>query len=229
MEAERSSLEQKAKESLQRALQERLQLQSTQRSLALAEQKCEEWKCQCEALKEDCSSLGARCQELESRLHMLQSKLQPAAGSSSRRLRAEGRWLGTWPSPHTISLPFRAAEGGGGGTGGSTCRVCLGCRPSGRWSRTDGWRRKVAHLPPSPSCPSGREGWAREHLTRQPPTWGKETGGPPRPLQAVRVESFNKRTELVSTSMRTQRPCAHTRLLGPRPQWTRGRAAAKAA
>lgn len=76
MEAERSSLEQKAKESLQRALQERLQLQSTQRSLALAEQKCEEWKCQCEALKEDCSSLGARCQELESRLHMLQSKLQ---------------------------------------------------------------------------------------------------------------------------------------------------------
>ncbi|XP_060034304.1 TRAF3-interacting JNK-activating modulator isoform X4 [Erinaceus europaeus] len=137
MEAERSSLEQKAKESLQRALQERLQLQSTQ--------------------------------------------------------------------------------------------VCLGCRPSGRWSRTDGWRRKVAHLPPSPSCPSGREGWAREHLTRQPPTWGKETGGPPRPLQAVRVESFNKRTELVSTSMRTQRPCAHTRLLGPRPQWTRGRAAAKAA
>ncbi|XP_060034306.1 TRAF3-interacting JNK-activating modulator isoform X6 [Erinaceus europaeus] len=108
MEAERSSLEQKAKESLQRALQERLQLQSTQRSLALAEQKCEEWKCQCEALKEDCSSLGARCQELESRLHMLQSKLQ-LKGAEEERAAAPAE------SASDAVLPAAGAEQTAGG------------------------------------------------------------------------------------------------------------------
>ncbi|XP_060034305.1 TRAF3-interacting JNK-activating modulator isoform X5 [Erinaceus europaeus] len=107
MEAERSSLEQKAKESLQRALQERLQLQSTQRSLALAEQKCEEWKCQCEALKEDCSSLGARCQELESRLHMLQSKLQIANSGtpSGSGQSASGKRAGLQATPRHRKPP----------------------------------------------------------------------------------------------------------------------------
>ncbi|XP_045043882.2 TRAF3-interacting JNK-activating modulator isoform X3 [Desmodus rotundus] len=50
----------------------------TQRSLALAEQKCEEWRNQYEALKEDWRTLGAQHRELESQFHVLQSKLQGA-------------------------------------------------------------------------------------------------------------------------------------------------------
>lgn len=48
----------------------------SQRSLALAEQKCEEWRSQYEALKEDWKTLGTQYRELESQLHVLQSKLQ---------------------------------------------------------------------------------------------------------------------------------------------------------
>lgn len=82
MEDQKNSYEQKAKESLQKVLEEKMsaeqQLQSTQRSLALAEQKCEEWKSQYEALKEDWRTLGTQHRELESQLHVLQSKLQGA-------------------------------------------------------------------------------------------------------------------------------------------------------
>ncbi|XP_007164029.1 TRAF3-interacting JNK-activating modulator [Balaenoptera acutorostrata] len=87
MEDQRISYEQKAKESLQKVLEEKMsaeqQLQSTQRSLALAEKKCEEWKSQYEALKEDWRALGTQHRELESQLHVLQSKLQ---GADSRDL-----------------------------------------------------------------------------------------------------------------------------------------------
>ncbi|XP_022449190.1 TRAF3-interacting JNK-activating modulator-like isoform X2 [Delphinapterus leucas] len=87
MEDQKNSYEQKAKESLQKVLEEKMsaeqQLQSTQRSLALAEQKCEEWKSQYEALKEDWRTLGTQHRELESQLHVLQSKLQ---GADSRDL-----------------------------------------------------------------------------------------------------------------------------------------------
>ncbi|XP_060252726.1 TRAF3-interacting JNK-activating modulator isoform X4 [Ovis aries] len=80
MEDQKNSYEQKAKESLQKVLEEKMsaeqQLQSTQRSLALAEQKCEQWKSQYEALKEDWKTLGTQHRELESQLHVLQSKLQ---------------------------------------------------------------------------------------------------------------------------------------------------------
>lgn len=110
MEDQKNSYEQKAKESLQKVLEEKMsaeqQLQSTQvwecctvlgtgdggplgnpqgttlfldlpqRSLALAEQKCEEWRSQYEALKEDWRTLGTQHQELESQLQVLQSKLQ---------------------------------------------------------------------------------------------------------------------------------------------------------
>ncbi|XP_019658174.1 TRAF3-interacting JNK-activating modulator isoform X3 [Ailuropoda melanoleuca] len=55
----------------------------TQRSLALAEQKCEEWRSQYEALKEAWRNLGTQHRELESQLHVLQSKLQ---GADSRDL-----------------------------------------------------------------------------------------------------------------------------------------------
>nr|XP_019570036.1 PREDICTED: TRAF3-interacting JNK-activating modulator isoform X2 [Rhinolophus sinicus] len=82
MEDQKNSYEQKAKESLQKVLEEKMsaeqQLQSTQRSLALAEQKCEDWKSQYEALKEDWRTLGTQHRELESQLHVLQSKLQGA-------------------------------------------------------------------------------------------------------------------------------------------------------
>ncbi|XP_013359931.1 PREDICTED: TRAF3-interacting JNK-activating modulator isoform X2 [Chinchilla lanigera] len=82
MEDQKNSYEQKAKESLQKVLEEKMgaeqQLQSTQRSLALAEQKCEEWRSQYEALKEAWMTLGAQHREQESQLHVLQSKIQGA-------------------------------------------------------------------------------------------------------------------------------------------------------
>ncbi|XP_010629229.1 TRAF3-interacting JNK-activating modulator-like [Fukomys damarensis] len=82
MEDQKNSYEQKAKESLQKVLEEKMgteqQLQSTQRSLALAEQKCEEWRSQYEALKQDWRTLGSQHRELERQLHELQSKLQGA-------------------------------------------------------------------------------------------------------------------------------------------------------
>ncbi|XP_037067012.1 TRAF3-interacting JNK-activating modulator isoform X2 [Peromyscus leucopus] len=88
MEDQRSSYEQKAKESLQKVLEEKMsaeqQLQSAQLSLALAEQKCEEWKSQYEALKEDWRTLGEQHRELESQLHVLQSKLQGADSRDSQ-------------------------------------------------------------------------------------------------------------------------------------------------
>ncbi|KAL2770885.1 TRAF3-interacting JNK-activating modulator isoform 1 [Daubentonia madagascariensis] len=87
MEYQKNSYEEKAKESLQKVLEEKMnaeqQLQSTQRSLALAEQKCEEWRSQYKALKEDWRTLGTQHRELESQLHVLQSKLQ---GADSRDL-----------------------------------------------------------------------------------------------------------------------------------------------
>ncbi|KAL6085090.1 hypothetical protein STEG23_008184 [Scotinomys teguina] len=88
MEDQRSNYEQKAKESLQKVLEEKMsaeqQLQSAQLSLALAQQKCEEWKSQYEALKEDWRILGDRHRELESQLHVLQSKLQGADSRDSQ-------------------------------------------------------------------------------------------------------------------------------------------------
>ncbi|XP_036058376.1 TRAF3-interacting JNK-activating modulator isoform X4 [Onychomys torridus] len=88
MEDQRSSYEQKAKESLQKVLEEKMnaeqQLQSAQLSLALAEQKCGEWKSHYEALKEDWRALGDQHRELESQLHVLQSKLQGANSRDSQ-------------------------------------------------------------------------------------------------------------------------------------------------
>uniref|UniRef100_A0A8D2DLW3 TRAF3 interacting protein 3 n=1 Tax=Sciurus vulgaris TaxID=55149 RepID=A0A8D2DLW3_SCIVU len=88
MEDQKNSYEQKAKESLQKMLEEKIsaeqQLQSTQRSLVLAEQKCEEWRSQYESLKEDWRALGTQHRELESQLHVLQSKLQGADSRDSQ-------------------------------------------------------------------------------------------------------------------------------------------------
>lgn len=62
----------------------------SQLSLALAEQKCQEWKSQYEALKEDWRTLGDQHKELENQLHVLQSKLQVPGLGSGRGRRAEG-------------------------------------------------------------------------------------------------------------------------------------------
>ncbi|XP_074078670.1 TRAF3-interacting JNK-activating modulator isoform X2 [Macrotis lagotis] len=82
MEDQKHSYEQKAKESLQKLLEEKIaaeqQLESTQRSLAMAELKCEQWKEQYETLKENWKDLGAKHKELENQLYILQSKLQGA-------------------------------------------------------------------------------------------------------------------------------------------------------
>ncbi|KAM4814965.1 TRAF3-interacting JNK-activating modulator isoform 2-T2 [Thomomys bottae] len=82
MEDQKHSYEQKAKESLQKVLEEKMsveqQLESTQRSLALAELNCEEWRSQYKALKEAWKTLGIQHSELENQLHILQSKLQGA-------------------------------------------------------------------------------------------------------------------------------------------------------
>ncbi|XP_044527740.1 TRAF3-interacting JNK-activating modulator [Gracilinanus agilis] len=87
MEDQKQNYEQKAKETLQKLLEEKTaveqQLESTQRSLAMAELKCEQWREQYETLKEDWRDLGAKHSELESQLYVLQSKLQ---GADSRDL-----------------------------------------------------------------------------------------------------------------------------------------------
>ncbi|XP_052056969.1 TRAF3-interacting JNK-activating modulator isoform X3 [Apodemus sylvaticus] len=92
MEDQRSSYEQKAKASLQKVLEEKMhaeqQLQRVQLSLALAEQKCQEWKSQYEALEEDWRTLGDQHRELESQLHVLQSKLQSADSRDSQMSQA---------------------------------------------------------------------------------------------------------------------------------------------
>ncbi|XP_005348962.1 TRAF3-interacting JNK-activating modulator isoform X1 [Microtus ochrogaster] len=88
MEDQRSNYEQKAKESLQKVLEEKIsaerQLQSVQLSLAFAEQKCEEWRSEYEALKEEWRTLEEQHRELESQLHVLQSKLQGADSRGSQ-------------------------------------------------------------------------------------------------------------------------------------------------
>lgn len=138
MEDQKNSYEQKAKESLQKVLEEKMsaeqQLQSTQvrgccivtatgdpgwlwesaaqlqgtqgtilslalpqRSLAQAEQKCEEWRSQYEALKEDWRALGTQHRELESQLHVLQSKLQvpgPGSGEVGEEVGFRGKRVG---------------------------------------------------------------------------------------------------------------------------------------
>ncbi|XP_038605274.1 TRAF3-interacting JNK-activating modulator [Tachyglossus aculeatus] len=87
MEDQKQNYERKAKESLQKLLEEKMmaerQLQSTKRSLAGAEQECAQWKAQYEVLKEEWSDLAAKHSELETQLHILQCKLQ---GADSRDL-----------------------------------------------------------------------------------------------------------------------------------------------
>uniref|UniRef100_A0A8D0GJM0 TRAF3 interacting protein 3 n=1 Tax=Sphenodon punctatus TaxID=8508 RepID=A0A8D0GJM0_SPHPU len=80
MEDQKQSYEQKAKESLQKLLNEKLeaeqQLQSTQRALAVTEEDCALWKEHYAMLKADWRQLTSKHIELENKLHVLQNKLQ---------------------------------------------------------------------------------------------------------------------------------------------------------
>lgn len=60
--------------------------------MALAEQKCEEWRSQYEALKEDWRTLGVQHRELESQFHVLQSKLQVLGGGAGKRVGGDRNW-----------------------------------------------------------------------------------------------------------------------------------------
>nr|XP_056701156.1 TRAF3-interacting JNK-activating modulator [Euleptes europaea] len=80
VEAQKQNYEQKAKESLQKLLEEKLQaerqLQNAQRVLAVAEEDCTLWKEHYNTLKKDWSQLTDKHIELENKLHVLENKLQ---------------------------------------------------------------------------------------------------------------------------------------------------------
>ncbi|XP_077785179.1 TRAF3-interacting JNK-activating modulator isoform X2 [Podarcis muralis] len=80
MEDQKQNYELKAKESLQKLLEEKLQvegqLQNAQRALAVAEEDCALWKEHYNTLNEDWSQLTDKHIELENNLHVLENKLQ---------------------------------------------------------------------------------------------------------------------------------------------------------
>ncbi|XP_048354263.1 TRAF3-interacting JNK-activating modulator isoform X2 [Sphaerodactylus townsendi] len=80
MEAQKQNYEQKAKTSLQKLLEEKLQaerkLQNAQRALAVAEEDSTLWKEHYNTLKKDWSQLIDKYIELENKLHVLENKLQ---------------------------------------------------------------------------------------------------------------------------------------------------------
>ncbi|XP_069489383.1 TRAF3-interacting JNK-activating modulator isoform X1 [Ambystoma mexicanum] len=80
MEDHKQKYEQKAKESVQKIIEDKMtaekQLQNTQRSLDVTEGECFLWKEEYEKLKGEWGELTAKHVELQNELHILQSKLQ---------------------------------------------------------------------------------------------------------------------------------------------------------
>ncbi|XP_010283071.1 PREDICTED: TRAF3-interacting JNK-activating modulator, partial [Phaethon lepturus] len=80
MEDQKQTYEQKAKEALQKMLEDKLQteqqLQSSQRSLAAAREDLAFWKEHYTALKAELTKMTTAHTELESSFHVLQSELQ---------------------------------------------------------------------------------------------------------------------------------------------------------
>ncbi|XP_060087229.1 TRAF3-interacting JNK-activating modulator isoform X2 [Heteronotia binoei] len=80
MEAQKQNYEQKAKDSLQKLLEEKLQaerqLQNAQRALAVVEEDCSLWKEHYNTIKNDWSQLADKHMELENKLRVLENKLQ---------------------------------------------------------------------------------------------------------------------------------------------------------
>ncbi|XP_019369595.1 PREDICTED: TRAF3-interacting JNK-activating modulator [Gavialis gangeticus] len=88
MEDQKQTYEQKAKESIQKVLEEKLQaeeqLQTARRSLAASEEDCALWKEHYETLKADWSEMTSKHTELENKLHILQNKLQWADSQNNQ-------------------------------------------------------------------------------------------------------------------------------------------------
>ncbi|XP_030417554.1 TRAF3-interacting JNK-activating modulator isoform X1 [Gopherus evgoodei] len=80
MEDQKQTYEQKAREALQKLLEEKLQaeqqLQNTQRTLAVTEDDCALWKKHYDTLKTEWSETVTKHTELENKLHVLQNQLQ---------------------------------------------------------------------------------------------------------------------------------------------------------
>ncbi|XP_050813033.1 TRAF3-interacting JNK-activating modulator isoform X3 [Gopherus flavomarginatus] len=80
MEDQKQTYEQKAREALQKLLEEKLQaqqqLQNTQRTLAVTEDDCALWKEHYDTLKTEWSETVTKHTELENKLHVLQNQLQ---------------------------------------------------------------------------------------------------------------------------------------------------------
>ncbi|NXG31675.1 T3JAM protein, partial [Dromaius novaehollandiae] len=92
MEDQKQTYEQKAKEALQKMLQDKLQaeqqLQNSQRSLAVTKEDCALWKEHYDALKAEWTEMTKAHTELENNLHVLQSKLQRADTQNEQLHRA---------------------------------------------------------------------------------------------------------------------------------------------
>ncbi|XP_068774687.1 TRAF3-interacting JNK-activating modulator isoform X12 [Struthio camelus] len=82
MEDQKQTYEQKAKEALQKMLEDKLQveqqLQNSQRSLAVTKEDCALWKEHYNTLKAEWTEMTKAHTELKNNLHILQSKLQQA-------------------------------------------------------------------------------------------------------------------------------------------------------
>uniref|UniRef100_A0A8C8SKP6 TRAF3-interacting JNK-activating modulator n=1 Tax=Pelusios castaneus TaxID=367368 RepID=A0A8C8SKP6_9SAUR len=80
MEDQKQTYEQKAREAVQKLLEEKLQaeqeLQVTQRTLTVTENNCTLWKEHYDTLKADWSETVSRHTELENKLYVLQNELQ---------------------------------------------------------------------------------------------------------------------------------------------------------
>ncbi|XP_025891833.1 TRAF3-interacting JNK-activating modulator [Nothoprocta perdicaria] len=82
MEDQKQNYEQKAKEAIQKMIEEKLQaeqqLQNSQRSLAVTKEDCALWKEHYDVLKAEWTEMNKAHSDLKSNLHVLQSKLQQA-------------------------------------------------------------------------------------------------------------------------------------------------------
>ncbi|KAM8795883.1 TRAF3-interacting JNK-activating modulator [Eudromia elegans] len=82
MEDQKQTYEQKAKEALQKMLEDKLQaeqqLQNSQRSLAVTKEDCALWKEHYDVLKAEWTEMNKAHTDLKNNLHVLQSKLQQA-------------------------------------------------------------------------------------------------------------------------------------------------------
>uniref|UniRef100_A0A8C3RYG6 TRAF3 interacting protein 3 n=1 Tax=Chelydra serpentina TaxID=8475 RepID=A0A8C3RYG6_CHESE len=80
MEDQKQTYEQKAREALQKLLEEKLQaeqqLQNTQRTLVVTEDDCALWKEHYDTLKAEWSETASKHTELENKLYVLQNQLQ---------------------------------------------------------------------------------------------------------------------------------------------------------